>query len=475
MKNSTIYSMALATVLVLSLVDAEARGLGAGGGAQQQQAPRVQQQQAPRVQQQQAPRVQQQQAPRVQQQRAPQSSGRPGGHVSTSAPSVSRLPQVRVQAPQRSQQVSRPAQVQQQALQQQRIKKQEASQQQRVKQQQVLQQQQQASQQQRVKKQQAHVQQTGKRPSGTTRPTEGQVQHFLNQPKAAKGGKPGLGTLGAATGGAAAAMALQRLGKPGGGDGHRAGVDPALTDRSGIGDNRPGRNAQAAQQIRNNYRQQNILNPRWWANHPHLANEYWHNKKWHNQDWHYWWRPATWAIASAWFPWGWSSPVSYDYGDNVLYDNDIVYMNGEQVATADDYYQQATQLASIAKDDPADKTEWLPLGVFALSRGDTGVSNTVLQLAVSKEGVISGTYYNSDTDTARPVKGSVDKKTQRAAWTFADGKDTNIVMEAGINNLTQDQTEALVHFGNDITQQWLMVRLQEPPAQKTEKGDSEAR
>jgi hypothetical protein len=48
-------------------------------------------------------------------------------------------------------------------------------------------------------------------------------------------------------------------------------------------------------------------------------------------------------------------------------------------------------------------------------------------------------------------------------------------MEAGINNLTQDQTVALVHFGQDITQEWLMVRLQEPPAQKTETGDSKAR
>ena len=301
------------------------------------------------------------------------------------------------------------------------------------------------------------------------------MQHFLNQPKAAAGGKPGLGTLGAAGGGAAAALALQRLGKPGRGDAPRAGVDPALIDRSGIGDNRRGANAQAAQQIRNNYRQQNILDPSWWSNHPHLANEYWHNQVWHNHDWHYWWQPATWAIASAWFPWGWSSPVSYDYEDNPRYDNDIVYMNGEQVGTADEYYQQATQLASTAKDDTADKTEWLPLGVFALSRGDTGASNTVLQLAVSKEGVISGTYYNSDTDIARPVKGSVDKKTQRAAWTFVDGKNTNIVMETGINNLTQDQAELLVHFGKDMAQQWLMVRLEEPPAQKTEKGDSEAR
>jgi hypothetical protein len=402
MKHSAIYLMALASVLVLSLVHVEARGLGAGRGG---------------------------------------GRGRPGGHIATSAPSLSRPSKARVQSPQRSRQVSRPAQVQRQAPQQQRVKQQQAHQ----------------------------------RSRRVSRPSQEQVKHFLNLPKASEGRKPGLGTIGAAGGGAAAALALQGLAQRGRGDAHRAGVDPALMDRSGIGGNRPGANGRGAQQIRHNYRQQNILDSRWWANHPHLANEYWHNHVWHNHDWHYWWRPATWAIASAWFPWGWSSPVSYDYGDNVLYDNGIVYMNGEHVATADEYYHQATQLASTAKDDTADRTEWLPLGVFALSRGDTGVSNTVLQLAVSKEGVISGTYYNSDTDIARPVKGTVDKKTQRAAWTFADGKDTNIVMETGINNLTQDQTEALVHFGKDITQQWLMVRLQEPPAHKTEKGDSKVR
>jgi len=309
--------------------------------------------------------------------------------------------------------------------------------------------------------------QPGTSRSGTTRATQGQLQHFLNLPKSSEGTKPGLGTIGAATRGAAAALALQRLAQPGGRDSVRAGGDTARMDRPGIGDNRRGANAQVAQQIRNNYSRQNILDPGWWANHPHLANEYWHNQVWHNHDWQYWWQPATWAMAAGWFPWGWSSPVSYDFGDNVYYDDDIVYMNGERVATADEYYQQATRLASTAKDDTADSTDWLPLGVFALSRGDTGVSNTVLQLAVSKEGVISGTYYNSDTDIARPVKGTVDKKSQRAAWTFADGKDTDIVMETGIDNLTQDQTEALVHFGKDITQQWLMVRLPEPPAQKT--------
>lgn len=88
-----------------------------------------------------------------------------------------------------------------------------------------------------------------------------------------------------------------------------------------------------------------------------------------------------------------------------------------------------------------------------------------LQLAVNKDGAIQGVYYNTTTDTVRPVKGSVDKRTQRAAWTFADGKNTDIIMETGIYNLTQNETEALVHFGKDKTQKWLMVRMKQPETQ----------
>ena len=35
-------------------------------------------------------------------------------------------------------------------------------------------------------------------------------------------------------------------------------------------------------------------------------------------------------------------------------------------------------------------------------------------------------------------------------------------METGIGNLTQDTTPALVHFADDTTQQWLLVRLDKP-------------
>jgi hypothetical protein len=94
---------------------------------------------------------------------------------------------------------------------------------------------------------------------------------------------------------------------------------------------------------------------------------------------------------------------------------------------------------------------------------------------VSKDGVIKGTYFDTRTNTARPIKGMVDKDSQRVAWSFADGKNTDLIMETGLYNLTQDQTEALVHLGRNMTEKWLMVRLQEPareqPPQKAERGD----
>jgi hypothetical protein len=47
------------------------------------------------------------------------------------------------------------------------------------------------------------------------------------------------------------------------------------------------------------------------------------------------------------------------------------------------------------------------------------------------------------------VYGSVDKKTQRAAWTVGDRKEP--VFEAGMANLTKSETTVLVHLGKDRT------------------------
>ncbi len=96
--------------------------------------------------------------------------------------------------------------------------------------------------------------------------------------------------------------------------------------------------------------------------------------------------------------------------------------------------------------------EWMPLGVFALTAEGVNASSMYLQLAVSKEGVIAGTFYNESTGATHPVEGMVDEKTQRAVWKAADGTNANIVMETGLYNLTQDQAEVLVHFGPEKTQ-----------------------
>ncbi len=110
----------------------------------------------------------------------------------------------------------------------------------------------------------------------------------------------------------------------------------------------------------------------------------------------------------------------------------------------------------------ADDVEWMPLGVFAITEENATDSGMMVQLAVSKDGIIAGTFYNDLTDSSRPVDGMVDQETQRAAWRFADDKNPEIVMETGIYNLTQDEATALVHFGSEETQTWRMIRLPAP-------------
>lgn len=166
----------------------------------------------------------------------------------------------------------------------------------------------------------------------------------------------------------------------------------------------------------------------------------------------------------------WSQPYYYDYGNSVYYSDNSVYYGDTQVCTAEEYAQQATTIATTLPAEVPPEIEWMPLGVFALSQSDSGESNMAIQLAVSKEGYITGTYYNTTTEASYPLEGQVDNETQRAAWKIAsdvaDQKEveqlSQIVMETGIYNLTKDQTVALVHFGTDRTEEWLMVRMDPP-------------
>ena len=153
----------------------------------------------------------------------------------------------------------------------------------------------------------------------------------------------------------------------------------------------------------------------------------------------------------------------------------MVYVNGEEYGPAEEYYQETSELAAAVPemtDQQAEQLEWMPLGVFALTKEGVNASNMYLQLALSKNGVIAGTFYNESTGATHPVEGMVDEKTQRAVWKAADGTNANVVMETGVYNLTQDQADVLVHFGPEQTQTVLLVRLDE--SERPESGESPA-
>jgi hypothetical protein len=171
------------------------------------------------------------------------------------------------------------------------------------------------------------------------------------------------------------------------------------------------------------------------------------------------WRAATWGSVAPYCGYVSAQPLYYDYGSNVTYQDNSVYVNGQNMGTSQEYYQQASTLAEqgTAATAPSEG-DWMPLGVFSLCKADQPSSNLVLQLAVNKEGVVRGNYTDTLTNKTNPVHGSVDKESQRVAVTVGDNK-TN-VLETGLYNLTKDEAPALMHMGADRTEQWLLVRLE---------------
>ena len=101
----------------------------------------------------------------------------------------------------------------------------------------------------------------------------------------------------------------------------------------------------------------------------------------------------------------------------------------------------------------------LGLGIFALARAEETNPSTFMSLAIDKDGLLRGNYYDAVSDTTMNITGKVDKKTQRAAWTLGDKKTP--VYEAGLSNLTQQQTTILVHRDGGKVEQMLLVRVQD--------------
>jgi hypothetical protein len=188
---------------------------------------------------------------------------------------------------------------------------------------------------------------------------------------------------------------------------------------------------------------------------------------WNNRGDYDAWRAPTYAAIGAFFGASLANaqPVYYGYGTggNVYYENNTVYVDGQAAGTPEQYAQQALDyVAAAPAPEQVPQEEWLPLGVFALSREDVADSQAMLELAVNKQGVLAGTYYNESTGASRPLKGTIDKQSQRAVVGFADGKNADLALETGIYNLTQEEAPALMHHGTEESTPVLLVRLPEP-------------
>ncbi len=180
--------------------------------------------------------------------------------------------------------------------------------------------------------------------------------------------------------------------------------------------------------------------------------------------------------------------------NNITYEGDNVYMNGQPQGTAQQYYQQAKQLAAVATapqeltaqtaaqnlagvtndgygqtadsdpSTPANYTDpnekWQALGVFALADQGQTDSNMLLQLAINQKGILRGNYTNQLTNENSQIYGALDKKTQRISWTI--GSNNSTVFDTRLADLVKDDSQVLVHYGPDNTKTMALIRLPAP-------------
>lgn len=294
------------------------------------------------------------------------------------------------------------------------------------------------------------------------------------------------------------------------------GMDPAKIDRSRINasvKNRVDRiDHNTVANINKNFKN-TVAHRRPTGHHGYFSPDWYHH---HPGSWcpprpippHHWWRPGPpWNHACRWFTAGFITgavantvltPIPYYYGTNVYYVGEMVYVNGVPYVSAEEYYDQACELAdsgdtigtinnitiNTTAADSKDSTslasspgqtdsqeEWLPMGTFAVLKDpDDKNCERVLQLATSKSGRIAGNLYDVNSDKTIAVTGAVDPKTQRVAF-HAPGHEE--VGECGLWNLTQDSLTLLLHIDKDKTEERTLVRLtdsesEQPPGPANE-------
>lgn len=194
----------------------------------------------------------------------------------------------------------------------------------------------------------------------------------------------------------------------------------------------------------------------WWAAHPSVLEgpaSYFAAKPEMS-----WWQGSPWSQLIRVLGMGNDlKPFKYANDQNITFSNDVIYVNGQPVSSYDDFVATAKALADT-RTPAAGSPGWFPLGVFVVSAdSDKQPASHAIQLAMDNVGNISGVCVNWPEGKALPVRGQVDRNTQRVA--FSIGGSAQAVVETGLANLTEPYTRVWAHLPAMHSQTWLMVRL----------------
>ena len=194
---------------------------------------------------------------------------------------------------------------------------------------------------------------------------------------------------------------------------------------------------------------------------------FWNHFRRRNNNWYFdnnfqWFSVATWPRIVVWLPWAWSRPIYYYYEA----DGDVYYSTTEDfsylipVDSKELFIEQATRIANARYPISKQQSDWMPLGMFAfaLDNDSSDMPKRYISLAISKEGAVSGAYFDAASNTMLEIQGGIDQESQRIAWKFV-GNDWPI-MESGLYNLTKDESTLLIHTSSRTTQTEVLIRLE---------------
>jgi hypothetical protein len=165
------------------------------------------------------------------------------------------------------------------------------------------------------------------------------------------------------------------------------------------------------------------------------------------------WMGGSWPDAKAWVGMD-AEPQRYDFRPDsrgLIF----IYQGEVQRGRAVDGRAAAVELAHAAL-PAADASPGLSLGVFAAVPPVDKPVESLVHLVVGKSGTVVGYQYDFATDSMQPLRGAVDHASQRLAWQVG-----SVVTEAGVANLTDDVSRALVFRDDGWTQAWILLRIPE--------------